>query len=118
MSKNIEFEGNSASSRDIAHHLHSYTHPETLAKEGPHIINKGDGIYVYDDNGEKYIEGMSGLWCTSLGFSEEEIPYVPNAACCRACNIDNGRDVSGIGGGGARFEKRRVLREEDPAGAD
>ena len=68
-----QFEGNSASSRDIAYHLHSYTHPKTLAKEGPHIINKGDGIYVYDDNGEKFIEGMSGLWCTSLGFSEEEL---------------------------------------------
>ena len=68
-----QFEGNSASSRDIAHHLHSYTHPKTLFKEGPHIINQGDGIYVYDDNGEKFIEGMSGLWCTSLGFSEEEL---------------------------------------------
>ena len=40
-----QFEGNSASSRDIAYHLHSYTHPKTLAKEGPHIINKGDGIF-------------------------------------------------------------------------
>ena len=68
-----QFEGNSASSRDIAYHLHSYTHPKTLVKEGPHIINQGDGIYVYDDNGKKFIEGMSGLWCTSLGFSEEEL---------------------------------------------
>ena len=32
-----------------------------------------DRIYVYDETGEKFIEGMSGLWCTSLGFSEKEI---------------------------------------------
>ena len=68
-----EFGGNSDSSRDIAYHFHSYTHPATLLKEGPHIINQGDGIYVYDETGKKFIEGMSGLWCTSLGFSEKEI---------------------------------------------
>jgi 4-aminobutyrate--pyruvate transaminase len=73
MYENTRLEGNSSSSRDIAYHFHSYTHPETLATDGPHIINKGDGIYVFDENGKKYIEGMSGLWCTSLGFSEEEL---------------------------------------------
>ena len=57
-----KFEGNSDYSRDIEFHLHSYTHPRTLSKEGPHIINKGDGIYVFDDTGKKFIEGMSGLW--------------------------------------------------------
>ena len=41
-----EFGGNSDSSRDIAYHFHSYTHPATLLKEGPHIINQGDGIYA------------------------------------------------------------------------
>ena len=68
-----KFEGNSNYSRDIEFHLHSYTHPSTLSKEGPHIINKGDGIYVFDDTGKKFIEGMSGLWCASLGFSENEL---------------------------------------------
>ena len=68
-----KFEGNSDYSRDIEFHFHSYTHPNTLSKEGPHIINKGEGIYVFDDTGKKFIEGMSGLWCTSLGFSENEL---------------------------------------------
>jgi len=68
-----KFEGNSDYSRDIEFHLHSYTHPNTLSKEGPHIINKGEGIYVFDDTGKKFIEGMSGLWCASLGFSENEL---------------------------------------------
>jgi 4-aminobutyrate--pyruvate transaminase len=68
-----KFEGNSDYSRDIEFHLHSYTHPSTLSQEGPHIINKGDGIYVFDDTGKKFIEGMSGLWCASLGFSENEL---------------------------------------------
>ena len=41
-----EFGGNSDSSRDIAYHFHSYTHPATLLKEGPHIINQGERIII------------------------------------------------------------------------
>ena len=34
---------------------------------------KGEGIYVYDNMGAKFIEGMSGLWCASLGFDNKEL---------------------------------------------
>ncbi len=65
--------GNSPASRDIAFHLHPYTNPSMLRETGPHIIAHGDGVFVHDVNGKKFYEGMSGLWCTSLGFSEPEL---------------------------------------------
>ena len=65
--------GNSPASRDIAFHLHPFTNPSTLRETGPHIMAHGDGVFVHDDNGQKFYEGMSGLWCTSLGFSEPEL---------------------------------------------
>ena len=65
--------GNSPASRDIAFHLHPYTNPSMLRETGPHIMARGDGVFVHDDNGQKFYEGMSGLWCTSLGFSEPEL---------------------------------------------
>ena len=37
------------------------------------IIERGEGVYVYDSNGKKYLEGLAGLWCTSLGYGNEEI---------------------------------------------
>jgi 4-aminobutyrate--pyruvate transaminase len=40
---------------------------------GPFIVNEGKGIFVYDDQGKEYIEGMAGLWCTSLGYGEERL---------------------------------------------
>ncbi|MFQ5958168.1 MAG: aspartate aminotransferase family protein [Alphaproteobacteria bacterium] len=64
---------NSPHSRDIAYHLHPYTNLAAHEKQGPHIIAKGDGIYVVDDNGKRYIEGLAGLWCASLGFSEQRL---------------------------------------------
>ena len=62
--------GNSPASRDIAHVLHPYS---DLAHHTPHILTQGRGIYVRDDNGKEYIEGLAGLWCTSFGFGEDEL---------------------------------------------
>ena len=70
---NINITGNSPSSRDVAFHMHPYTNPALLAVEGPHIIAEGNGVFVHDDSGNRFYEGMSGLWCTSLGFSEPEL---------------------------------------------
>ena len=68
-----KFPGNSPESRDIAFHLHPYTKPAMLADAGPHIMARGSGVFVHDESGKRFYEGMSGLWCTSLGFSEPEL---------------------------------------------
>jgi 4-aminobutyrate---pyruvate transaminase len=65
--------GNSAASRDIAYNLHPYTHLKKQESEGPLVITEGKGIYVYDETGKEYIEGLAGLWCTSLGFGEKRL---------------------------------------------
>ncbi len=65
--------GNSSASRDIAFHMHPYTNPMALETSGPHVMTEGHGVFVVDENGKRFYEGMSGLWCTSLGFSEPEL---------------------------------------------
>ena len=37
------------------------------------IIERGEGVYVYDNRGKQYLEGMSGLWCTGLGYGNQEL---------------------------------------------
>jgi len=64
---------NSAASRDIAYHLHPYTNARKNEAEGPLIIDRGEGVYVIDDQGNRYLEGLAGLWCTGLGFSEKRL---------------------------------------------
>lgn len=59
--------------KDVATHLHSYTNLATLAQTAPLVIVQGDGIHVVDDQGRRYVEGMSGLWCASLGFSNQRL---------------------------------------------
>ncbi len=64
---------NSPEARDIASHLHPYTNARKHEEIGPLIISEGKGVYVYDNEGREYIEGLAGLWCTSLGFGEERL---------------------------------------------
>ena len=64
---------NSLQARDVPHVLHPYTNAATHEKEGPLIITHGDGIHVIDEDGNRYIEGMGGLFSASLGFSEERL---------------------------------------------
>lgn len=64
---------NSPHARDIRAHLHPFTNAALHEEAGPHIFMRGDGIYVYDEAGKRYIEGLAGLWCTSLGFSEQRL---------------------------------------------
>lgn len=64
---------NSVAARDVAFHLHAYTNLRKNEAEGPLVLTRGKGIYVYDDDGKEYIEGLAGLWCTSLGYGEERL---------------------------------------------
>ena len=58
---------------DIASHLHPFTNMATHPQVGPMVIVRGDGIFVEDDQGRRYLEAMSGLWCASLGFSNARL---------------------------------------------
>jgi 4-aminobutyrate--pyruvate transaminase len=64
---------NSIQARDIANVVHPYTNASRHEQIGPMVISRGEGIYVIDDDGNRYIEALSGLFCASLGFSEERL---------------------------------------------
>ncbi|MGB0867362.1 MAG: aminotransferase [Granulosicoccaceae bacterium] len=53
--------------------LHPYTNLAAHQQQGPFVIAGGDGIHIIDDQGKRYIEGMAGLWCAGLGFSEPRL---------------------------------------------
>ncbi len=62
-----------AAVRDLTYHLHPSTNLRQVETEGPLVITRGDGVYVFDEHGNRYLEGMAGLWCASLGFSERRL---------------------------------------------
>ena len=59
--------------KDIENLFHPATNLVVHEDSKPLILNKGEGIYVYDIQGNKYIEGLAGLWCNALGFGNESL---------------------------------------------
>ncbi|GJE11169.1 aminotransferase [Methylobacterium longum] len=59
--------------RDVETLLHPYTNLSTHRHTGPLVLERGAGVHVFDTEGRSYIEGMSGLWCTALGYSNAEL---------------------------------------------
>jgi len=67
---------------DAAHHVHPFSDTAALNKEGVRVITHADGVYLYDSDGRKIIDGMSGLWCVQVGYGQKELA----AAGCEALN--------------------------------
>ncbi|MGH6676755.1 MAG: aminotransferase class III-fold pyridoxal phosphate-dependent enzyme, partial [Xanthobacteraceae bacterium] len=59
--------------RDVETLVHPYINLATFRDKGPLIVERGQGVTVYDTDGKPYIEGMAGLWCTALGYGNEEL---------------------------------------------
>ena len=65
--------------RDIEALLHPYTNPAMLRDGQGQTITSGEGVYVQDADGRRYIEAMAGLWCCGLGFGNEELVEAASA---------------------------------------
>ena len=57
---------------DAAHYMHPFTDGRALGA-GARIIVRGEGAYLWDSDGNKMLDGMSGLWCVNMGYGREEI---------------------------------------------
>lgn len=63
-------------SREVASFFHTFSDLPSLAEAGPTVIERGEGAYVFDNAGRRYLEGNSGLWNMTLGFSEPRLAEV------------------------------------------
>ena len=58
---------------DAAHYLHPFTDFKSLADKGSRIIAKADNIYLWDSEGHRLLDAMSGLWCVNVGYGQREL---------------------------------------------
>ncbi|WP_320415534.1 aspartate aminotransferase family protein [Candidatus Litorirhabdus singularis] len=58
---------------DQRHYLHPFSDFKALGQQGSQIISRAEGIYIYDNEGRQILDGMSGLWCCSLGYGQQSI---------------------------------------------
>ena len=58
---------------DAAHHIHPFSDAAALIREGVRVITKANGVYLWDSEGKRLIDGMSGLWCVQVGYGNREL---------------------------------------------
>lgn len=78
---------------DQSHHLHPFTDLQAYSSSGGLIVSRAEGVYIYDSEGNQLLDGMSGLWCCNLGYTQPaiveavhqqmlELPYYNNFFNC------------------------------------
>ncbi len=58
---------------DSRHHLHPFTDYKATHAKGSRIITRGEGVYIWDSNGNRILDGMAGLWCVNIGYGRKEL---------------------------------------------
>ncbi|TCS08179.1 aspartate aminotransferase family protein [Rhizobium sp. BK418] len=58
---------------DAAHHLHPFSDMKKVNADGTRIIERGEGVHIFDNKGKKYLDGFAGLWCVNIGYGRKEI---------------------------------------------
>ncbi len=56
-----------------AHHLAPFSDYQQVHEQGPRIITRGQGVYLWDSEGNKILDGMAGLWCMAVGYGRKEL---------------------------------------------
>ena len=64
---------------DSAHFIHPFTDHGDLATRGSRVIERAEGIYVWDSEGQRLLDGMSGLWCVNAGYGRQELADAAHA---------------------------------------
>lgn len=64
---------------DAQHHLHPFTNTGALNQKGARIIEKAEGVYIWDSEGNKLLDGMAGLWCVNMGYGRKELADVAHS---------------------------------------
>src|SRR5262245_47393115 len=69
----MNLQRNSWEQREVQSFFHTFTDLPSLRQHGPTVIERGEGIYVFDVQGKRYIEGNSGLWNIVLGYDNPQL---------------------------------------------
>jgi 4-aminobutyrate--pyruvate transaminase len=77
------FSANSPHARDIASVLHPQTHARRHLEVGPTVMTHGEGVFIHDDEGNAFLDAGAGLWCASLGYSNQRLAKVAYEAMCK-----------------------------------
>jgi putrescine aminotransferase len=85
VNQNLKYDGKQVWEWDRKHWVHPWTDFATFKEKGSTVICEGDGPFIYDAEGTRYIDGIGGLWCVNIGYGREEMAQAIADQCRRLC---------------------------------
>jgi len=73
MNQKVDVNTQDLQALDREHHMHPFTDQGDLNDKGTRVITKADGVYIWDSEGHKMLDGMAGLWCVAVGYGRKEL---------------------------------------------
>ena len=73
MNQKVDLNTQDLQALDRKHHMHPFTDQGELNDIGTRVITKADGVYIWDSEGHKMLDGMAGLWCVAVGYGRKEL---------------------------------------------
>ncbi len=80
--------------QDHDHVLHPYTHFDSFKKDGSLVLVEGEGCYVTDASGNRYFDGIGGMWCVNAGYGRKEIAETMAEQAMQLCYTSTFVDVT------------------------
>jgi adenosylmethionine-8-amino-7-oxononanoate aminotransferase len=59
--------------KDLRHHIHPWGDHHAMRSQGASVLMRGEGAYVWDSDGNRFIDGVAGLWCVNIGHGRAEM---------------------------------------------
>lgn len=73
MASNFSYDAQTLWRKDRDHYVHPWTNFSSFKQEGSLVMAESEGCYVYDAQGNRYLDGIGGLWCVNIGYGNEEM---------------------------------------------
>ncbi len=70
---NFNYDTEAIWKKDKDHFIHPWTDFSTFKEEGSMVVAESDGAYIYDSDGNRFLDGIGGLWCVNVGYGRDEI---------------------------------------------
>ncbi len=76
MNTEVKYDTAALQESDSKYHLHPFSDTKGLNAAGTRIITHADGVYIWDSEGNKMLDGMAGLWCVNVGYGRKDLAEV------------------------------------------
>ena len=85
MASNFAYDTEDLRRKDRDHCIHPWTDFSTFKEEGSLVVAESEGVYVFDSDGTRYMDGIGGLWCVNVGYGNDEIAQAIAEQARRMC---------------------------------